>query len=47
MVDGYQVDCGGKAQLLYLDMYHCELPAAQPVPAGFLLQALEPAGSGS
>lgn len=47
MVDGYQVDCGGKVQQLYLDMYHCELPAPQRAPAGFLFVAAEPVSSDS
>ena len=34
MVDRYQVDCGGQVQLLYLDMYHCDVPPPQAAPAG-------------
>jgi hypothetical protein len=47
VIDAYQVDCGGKARTLYLDMYHCELPAPQRAPAGFLFVAAEPASSDS
>lgn len=39
MIDGYQVDCGGNSQLVYLDMYHCDGPAVQRAPAGFVLAA--------
>ena len=47
MVDRYQVDCGGKVQQLYLDMYHCELPAPRRAPAGFLFVAAEAVSSDS
>jgi hypothetical protein len=37
-VDEYQLDCGGQVQSLYVDMYHCHVPAPTRAPEGFLLK---------
>jgi hypothetical protein len=37
IVDAYEVDCGGTATTLYLDMYHCAQERPTRAPEGFTI----------
>lgn len=37
IIDGYDVDCAGKKQLVYMDMYHPDYIERRPVP-GFTIR---------
>ena len=34
-IDGYSIECGKTKTTLYLDMYHCDVPAPSQAPVGF------------
>lgn len=36
-VDEYELDCGDSTVRVYLDMYHCDMPAPDHAPEGFRL----------
>jgi hypothetical protein len=42
VVDEYEVMCGDKKSIVYLDMYHCYDQLVSIAPAGFVLKAVAP-----
>nr|CAP48956.1 putative integron gene cassette protein [uncultured bacterium] len=36
IIDAYTVGCGSSSTTVYLDMYHCDKPAPEQSPKGFL-----------
>ena len=35
LVDAYQVTCGEQTHVVYMDMYHCNVPPPEEAPPGF------------
>ena len=41
VVDRYEVMCGDVKHVVYMDMYHCEMPPPDRAPRGFAFRSLE------